>query len=245
MSNNTRKFQLVLVRHGQTTHNKSKTIQGQMDTQLTELGRDQARLLRDYLERTGEKFNKIYSSDLSRAHETCQIICNDKYTILKNQLLRERSFGVLQGTPLDNLREEAFKAGFDESNFTQFRPEGGETMEEVFERLVKFCKEELYPNVANDEAILIVTHGGVIREFFKYFKSIGCELSGEDMRISPNTGVNRFEILLADRGNPRVFIKGLHEIPHLSSEAKNEALSEEQLNDSTMAKKPKEVEYAV
>lgn len=242
-----KKFSLVLVRHGQTTHNKTKTIQGQLDTQLTELGRDQARLLRDYLEKTGEKFDKVYASDLTRAYETCQIVCNEKYTIHKDKLLRERSFGVLQGSPLDDLRSEAYKAGFDDSDFTQFRPEGGETMGEVLARIEKFCKEELYPKAKEDEKILIVTHGGVIREFFKYFKSThGCELTNEDMRISPNTGVNRFKIYLKENDTPRVFIEGLHEIPHLSDEAKNEALSEEQLNDSTMKKKEKqEVEYAV
>lgn len=117
-------------------------------------------------------------------------------------------------------------------------------MEEVNARIAKFCNGQLYPNTWEAEKVLIVTHGGVIREFFKYFKACGCELTGEDMIISPNTGVNRFEIHVNELGHPRVFVTGLHEIPHLSNEAKNEALNEEQLNDSSMKKK-EEVEYAI
>lgn len=239
-----KKFQLTLVRHGQTTHNKLKIIQGQMETLLTDMGRDQAKLLNKYFDETKEKFDKVYSSDLIRAYETCQIICNDKYEIIKNVLLRERSFGVLQGSPLEELRSEALKAGFNDNNFTQFRPEGGETMEEVQARIRKFCTDELFPNATDSESIMLVTHGGVVREFMKIFKQFGCKIDGKDLIITPNTALNRFEIKLkTDNAPEEVLVKALHSIPHLEDKAKNEALSEEQLNDGSTKKK--EVEYAI
>lgn len=215
-----------------------------METELTELGRDQAKLLRTYLDDTKEKFDKVYSSDLIRAYETCQIICNGHNEITKDVLLRERSFGVLQGSSLDMLRTEAYKAGYNDSTFTQYRPEGGETMDEVQGRIEKFCREELFPKAKNSESILIVTHGGVIREFMKLFKKLGCNLDHKDLIIAPNTSLNRFEIVLNTESQvEKVTIKALHTIPHLTSQAKSEALSEEQLNDSSMKKK--EVEYAI
>lgn len=237
-------FKLTLVRHGQTSHNKLKIIQGQMDTQLNDLGREQAKLLRDYLERTNFCVDKVYSSDLIRAYETCQIVCNNKYDITKDQLLRERSFGVLQGSPLDMLRSEAYKAGHDENNFTQFRPEGGETMEEVQDRIHKFCKNELFAHAEPSSKIMIVTHGGVIREFMKLFRKFGCHLSNKDLVVTPNTAMCDFEIQLTPENRvQQVRPLALHQIPHLTAAAKKEALSEEQLNDASM--KDKEPEHAI
>lgn len=235
-------FSLTLVRHGQTTHNKLKIIQGQMDTQLTDLGRDQAKLLRDYFEKTQEKFDKVYSSDLTRAYETCEIICNGKYNIIKDKLLRERTFGVLEGSPLDKLRTIALEKGYDDSNFTQFRPENGETVDEVKDRMRQFCENELFPKTEASQSILIVTHGGVIREFLKLFKDYGCPIRPSDLKISPNTGINRFTITVKDGKHEKIHIDSLHQIPHLESEAKSEALNEEQLNESGMKK---EEEHAV
>jgi probable phosphoglycerate mutase len=238
-------FKLTLVRHGQTTHNKLKIIQGQLDTQLTDWGRDMAKLLRDYWQKNGTKFDKVYSSDLTRAYETCQIVCDGQYEIKKDPLLRERSFGVLQGSPLDMLRSEAYKAGHDENNFTQFRPEGGESMEEVQDRIQRFCKDELFPNAAESSRVLIVTHGGVVREFMKLFKKFGCPLSNTDMIITPNTSINEFEINLTPENRVQeVKVVQLHQIPHLQGDAKDEALFEDQLNDGSTKKKD-EVEYAV
>lgn len=237
-------FKLTLVRHGQTTHNKLKIIQGQMETHLTDTGREQAQMLGKYLEDTQTKFDRVYSSDLIRAYETCKIICSSHYEIIKNQLLRERSFGVLQGSPLDMLKSEAYKAGHDESNFTQFRPEGGETMEEVLDRIQKFCKMVLFPIAEHSSHILIVTHGGVIKEFMKLFKKYGCPLSYKDLIITPNTAMNEFEIELTPENKvQRVVPISLHKIPHLTTTAKKEALSEEQLNESTTKKN--EIEYAI
>lgn len=238
-----KRINLTLIRHGQTTHNKLKIIQGQMETHLTDLGRNQAKLLADYLTNSNLKYSRVYSSDLIRAYETCQIVCGGNYDILKDQLLRERSFGVLQGSPLANLRNEAFKAGYNESNFTQFRPEGGETMDEVLARVEKFCNK-LFADSPDLSSIMIVTHGGVIREFMKLFKKLGCQLESKDFIVTPNTALNEFEVETDGSGLiKQIKIKYLHHIPHLKDNALSEALNEEQLNDASTKKK--EVEYAI
>lgn len=229
-----KEFMVTLVRHGQTTHNKLKIIQGQMDTQLTEMGREQARSLKNHLAKTGERFDKVYASDLTRAYETCQIICDNNYNIIKNELLRERKFGVLEGSPLDKLRSLASDNGFTDENYTSYKPENGESIDEVKARMRKFCEDELFPNVEPSQSVLIVTHGGVIREFFKLFRDYGCPIALRELRVSPNTGISRFSFVLKDGKLHKLEIISLHQIPHLKNEAESEALNEEQLNETGM-----------
>ncbi len=60
------------IRHGSTEWNRLGKLQGQLDTDLTEEGREQARLLG--LRLAKETWDGIISSDLTRARETAQIV---------------------------------------------------------------------------------------------------------------------------------------------------------------------------
>ena len=57
--------ELVAIRHGETVWNTQGLQQGQLNSDLTDLGRAQARALADRL--TGGQFDSLYSSDLGRA----------------------------------------------------------------------------------------------------------------------------------------------------------------------------------
>ena len=63
---------LLLVRHGQSTWNHERRIQGQLDPPLSDEGRRQAAQLGRRL--AGRKFAGFYSSDLKRASETSGLI---------------------------------------------------------------------------------------------------------------------------------------------------------------------------
>jgi broad specificity phosphatase PhoE len=67
-------MQLLLVRHGQSVANTEDRLQGQMDSPLSGLGRKQARALARRLVREGWSLSAIYTSDLSRAAETAEIL---------------------------------------------------------------------------------------------------------------------------------------------------------------------------
>lgn len=73
-----------------------------MDTPLAEVGRIQARLLAERLQ--GEAWCGIISSDLIRARETAQTIADVTGTPLigVDSRLRERAFGQLEGTTLED-----------------------------------------------------------------------------------------------------------------------------------------------
>ena len=63
---------LVLARHGQSYGNLDRSL-GQ-DTDLTDLGRQQAATLGDWLEGQGYRFSALYASPLRRARQTAEIV---------------------------------------------------------------------------------------------------------------------------------------------------------------------------
>jgi len=67
------KTRVILVRHGQSTYNLKKLIQGQIDlSELTELGISQAKQVGETLK--GIPFDHIYASPLKRAYKTAEAI---------------------------------------------------------------------------------------------------------------------------------------------------------------------------
>ena len=66
---------LYLVRHGETEWNTQDILQGHLDSALTERGLAQARELVDRFR--GVEFTAIFSSDVTRAQRTAQIIALD------------------------------------------------------------------------------------------------------------------------------------------------------------------------
>ena len=63
---------LILIRHGQTTYNATGRMQGHLDTELSELGYEQARAAGRLLQDQG--VSKIVASDLLRARETARVV---------------------------------------------------------------------------------------------------------------------------------------------------------------------------
>ena len=68
-------MKLFLIRHGQSTANLVKTYAGQTDAPLTEQGRLEAEQIRPILGKFS--FDRVYSSDLTRAIDTQRIALPD------------------------------------------------------------------------------------------------------------------------------------------------------------------------
>ena len=68
--------------------------------------------------------------------------------------------------------------------------------------------------------ILVVTHGGPIRELVKHFRNtLGCQIPGGEgyTQNVPNTGISRFTVTLGDSENdpPRLTCLTIHDRDHL------------------------------
>lgn len=157
---------LVLVRHGQSTWNELRLVQGQNDeARLTAKGRDQA--LRAANELRGERLDRIVSSDLTRTRETAQIIAD----VLGLEIdldadVRERSYGVAEGGSLDAITPEMVGVKDGVIVDEEASVEGGESLRELRERAGRFVRTsgERWPG----ERLLVVTHGGTIRALRSY-----------------------------------------------------------------------------
>ncbi|CAG2166291.1 unnamed protein product, partial [Oppiella nova] len=178
----TNAFFLTLVRHGQTVANRVKIIQGQSDTKLSDIGVKQAAQLAQHLDCT--QFDIIFASDLSRALDTAKIVVKSNDRIQTDVRLRERSFGVIEGQSLDVLKAEATKHGFPANKLSQFTPEGGETPQQVTDRVVDFLNNHLLKLVSNESRVLIVSHGGVTREIMRFIHNgLKCDFKGQTPNI--------------------------------------------------------------
>lgn len=159
---------LYLVRHGQTDWNKIKKMQGSTDIPLNNEGREQALLLKEHFEAIS--FDAAYSSDLSRAKETAEIISSGRQLqVTAKSELRERYWGQHEGSTVEGLKS---KYG------THFEP-----LVEVFEPF----KDSLHPDLHEVESysdaivgrvfpfleeiknkflgktVLAVSHGGILK----------------------------------------------------------------------------------
>ena len=177
-------MELYIVRHGETVWNAEKRIQGNMDIELSEKGRQLAGELGERLE--GISFDRIYSSPLIRAYETaCLIRGHRNIPIIRDDRLREMSFGEMEGASwAEWLGEESpYRFFFDEpGKFCP--PKGGESLEQVMERTREFLQEVIEPQWSGTERVMIVAHGALN-------KGLMCHIEGNTKENYWGTGLQK------------------------------------------------------
>ncbi|XP_073328498.1 probable fructose-2,6-bisphosphatase TIGAR A [Pagrus major] len=137
-------FGLTLVRHGETRYNKEGLLQGQaIDCPLSEIGLQQAEAAGCYLKDV--MFSRVFVSDMMRAQQTAETIMKHNSScsglqMVCDPLLKEISFGTAEGGRLQDVKEMAKAAG---QSFPGFTPPGGETQEQVKERVKEFLEKML------------------------------------------------------------------------------------------------------
>lgn len=150
-----------MVRHGESTWNVLGLIQGQADgPTLTDKGRRQSAQVAEGFRRG--RAGAIYSSDLARARETAAFVGNVLgLPVAIDPALRERCFGSYEGLPLGAL--ETVDSGIcgDHVVDATARPDGGESLDEVYERVGAFL--ERLGGEGHRGDVIVVSHGGAIR----------------------------------------------------------------------------------
>jgi broad specificity phosphatase PhoE len=184
---------LIMVRHGESEGNRDRRFTISPEVPLTELGREQAR---EAAQRIAKRFapERIISSPYRRAHQTSEIIASELgLPIEVVHDLHERDLGVLKGESYDLLRDLAGQdSGYDPKRGWLWRPEGGESYEDVRQRVSVAIDEirQRYP----DQELVVVSHGGVMLSMWAHLTG-----AWEDAHLPSNC-----EIVLIEHEPDRV-----------------------------------------
>jgi len=153
-------MRVYLVRHGQSEANLNRRYAGQSDVKLTPLGLQQAEAIRPVLEEI--EFDKVYSSDLSRAIDT-QRAALPGYTAEQTPLLREISVGNLAGKSIAEFWEK-YGGVSQTAQYGDYTPYGGENRQMLDARVLQFMKTlEESPG----ENVAVFAHRGVLVSFLR------------------------------------------------------------------------------
>jgi broad specificity phosphatase PhoE len=156
---------IFLIRHGETDWNRAKRFQGRTDIPLNEVGREQALSLCPRM--TELKIDLVFSSSLTRAHETALIAIQDiKLSIQKDDRLQETNIGDAEGLTVEEISEKFGVAHIErwrsyEERDLDFRYPNGESkrqmMVRVREAILDIAQNSSHQNIA------VFAHGMVMR----------------------------------------------------------------------------------
>jgi len=180
---------LCIVRHGETAWNAEHRVQGQLDVPLNAIGLAQALAVSKVL--SLEKFDAIYSSDLSRTRQTAEPTAGLlSLKILFEKDLRERHYGIFERL---TYAEVKVRYPEDYARFEARDPEyafrTGESLKDFSERSVSVISK--IANKHEGQNILVFTHGGVLDKLYRFIT--GLPLSAQRDFGIPNAGLNRIE----------------------------------------------------
>jgi glucosyl-3-phosphoglycerate phosphatase len=157
---------LVMLRHGQTEYNAGSRMQGQLDTELSDLGREQAAAAAEVLAKRQPL--TIVSSDLRRALDTAVSLGERSgLPVLVDTRLRETHLGDWQG--LTHLEVDAAAPGARLAwrENARWAPHGGESRVDVAARSMPLVADLITEQSewGVDEPgrpVVLVAHGGLI-----------------------------------------------------------------------------------
>jgi broad specificity phosphatase PhoE len=155
---------IYFTRHGETEDNViSRLSTKPPGPSLTALGRNQAVELRKEI--IDLKISKIYSSPLTRAIETADIINKDLgVEIVKDSRISELLVGDREGRTDPVVFEEmdtVWKEWSLNNNLSVIAGPNGETAEQVLSRCRSFINDLIHNS--NKKNILVIAHGGVLQ----------------------------------------------------------------------------------
>ncbi len=179
-----------LIRHGETDWNvKFGKLQGHTDIPLNEKGIWQAQQLAKLSSSLG--FDKVISSDLSRALTTAQHLTDFQGPQFITKELREVQLGMGEGLTWDEITEKLgpeFRSRWSSngSENMDLRFPGGESRREVIQRVSDCLLSFLHQH--SGETLAFVTHGFVIRSMIFHHSQL------QNHFIVPNCAVVPFSL---------------------------------------------------
>ncbi|MBZ9749616.1 histidine phosphatase family protein [Deinococcus sp. HMF7604] len=200
-----------VVRHGESTWNADGRYQGQADVPLSHIGILQASSLAERL--TGQSFDAVYTSDLTRAARTADLVAERLTGAPQPQAhpgLREIDVGELSGLVIADIRERypEYLATLLTNPWSTRRP-GGESMEDLYARSGAAFAELRARHPGG--RVLVFTHGGVVRV------AVGLALGGVPANAWARLSVSNTSLTRVLLGEGSGMLLGFNDDAHLEN----------------------------
>ncbi|PMS34512.1 phosphoglycerate mutase [Trinickia symbiotica] len=237
---------VLFIRHGETTWNRVKRIQGHIDIPLAASGLAQAERLAARLasRMNGRQparpsqsacearsvgaieaqpprsvLDAIYSSDLQRAQQTAQPTASALGLPLQLCTgLRERAYGVFQGHDSGEIAARFPDAyAVWQTRDPGFAPDGGESSRGFFHRVLHAVASIVAAHPGGH--IACVTHGGVLDCIYRHARGLSLEAPRDYPLL--NASINTVDFDEAGRAS----IVAWADVEHLHGESEDDGLS--------------------
>jgi len=195
-------YEIVLIRHGESTWNKENRFTGWTDVDLSDRGREEARAAGQLLKSLGYAFDVAHVSVLKRAIRTLWLVLDEMdqmwLPVEHSWRLNERHYGALQG--LDKA-ETAARYGEDQvlvwrrsydtppppleasdprrpgvdARYAGLAPADlplTECLKDTVARVVPHWEQVIAPQVRAGQRVLVAAHGNSLRALVKYLDGV-------------------------------------------------------------------------
>ena len=195
-------MELVFIRHGFSEWNAKNLFTGWRDVNLTERGVEEAKAAGKKLFEKGYEFDIAFTSVLTRAIKTCNIVLEESHQLwipqVKNWRLNERHYGALQGLDKKATAEQygdeqvhIWRRSYDISppdldpkdpnsahndrryaNIPSDVVPNAENLKLTLERAGPFWEDQIAPAMLSGKRVLVVAHGNSLRALAKHIIGI-------------------------------------------------------------------------
>ena len=195
-------MQLVFIRHGFSEWNAKNLFTGWRDVNLTERGIEEAKAAGKKLLEAGFEFDIAFTSVLTRAIKTCNIVLEESHQLwipqIKNWRLNERHYGALQGLDKKATAEKygeeqvhVWRRSYDilpplldptdpnsahnDRRYAHLPADvvpDGENLKVTLERVLPFWEDQIAPALLTGKRVLVTAHGNSLRALAKHIEGI-------------------------------------------------------------------------
>lgn len=155
-------LELLLVRHGETDWNRGDRVMGRQSIPLNARGREQARLLAEYLR--GIPLSAIFTSPVARARETTQFLAtiSNGCPVISEDDLAEIDYGRLDGHSFHEVAQHyRQQCGNDRDHPASVVFPDGESLQQAADRVGRVI--ERVQREHQEGKVLLVSHADVIK----------------------------------------------------------------------------------
>lgn len=168
-------MELHLIRHGETNWNKERRAQGHSESQLTELGIQQAQNLGSRIAEL--EFDTIFCSSSLRARQTAEhMFTASNLPIYYLDQLREIYLGPWEGHLYDDIAKrepESYQHFWHQPHL--FQVEGAESFFQLQQRAVDTIGEiqdQHSSKKPKHDRVAVITHGALIKAYLCYVEGL-------------------------------------------------------------------------